>query len=625
MAEVHGAGVLATAIRTRLSAPAGPAVVASDGAFAPPPAGGGAWLPVRVELGAAVIGPLTRPGEPGCATCAASRGDKARSAADDIAAARDRFPDRYGAPDPRLTPHAAAVVAEFVAAELDSARRTPRGLIRLRLDTLATSTHRFLPEPLCPDCGDLPDDSPEAAVIVPEHRPKLAPDVHRVRDLAAAADQLVETYVDGQVGVISGLQRTVFGTYPTTSAPMSLGRGSSGSESGFGRDLDFATAQLTAIAEAMERYGGARPAGKRTVVRGTYAMLAENALDPRTLGLYPDERYAQPGFPYVRYSENLPMTWVWGWSYARGAPVLVPESCAYYRLHLVDPKHPLFVYEISNGCALGGCLEEAVLYGILELAERDAFLLTWYARLPVRRIDPASATDARIPLMIDRLRAETGYEVHLFDTTTEHGIPSVWAMVVHPESSPAVPKLFCAAASGFDPQRAAANALLELAPMVQWRTGSWAEERAAAERMVRDPALVRAMHDHALVNAHVDAYDRFGFLLDGDRPAHSFADSFAGALRPRNADLTADLDETVARYLDRGQDVVVVDQTTPEHRAGGFRCVKVLIPGLLPMTFGHWARRTDGLPRLFTAPRELGYADRELTAADVNPHPHPFP
>ena len=37
---------------------------------------------------------------------------------------------------------------------------------------------------------------------------------------------------------------------------------------------------------------------------------------------------------------------------------------------------------------------------------------------------------------------------------------------------------------------------------------------------------------------------------------------------------------------------------------------KVIVPGTLPMTFGHRLRRTHGIPRL-----------KEL----LNPHPHPFP
>jgi ribosomal protein S12 methylthiotransferase accessory factor len=48
-----------------------------------------------------------------------------------------------------------------------------------------------------------------------------------------------------------------------------------------------------------------------------------------------------------------------------------------------------------------------------------------------------------------------------------------------------------------------------------------------------------------------------------------------------------------------------------------------MVPGALPMTFGHHNRRIHGLPRLFQVPRLLGYHD--LAPEDINPHPHPFP
>lgn len=52
-------------------------------------------------------------------------------------------------------------------------------------------------------------------------------------------------------------------------------------------------------------------------------------------------------------------------------PILIPESLAYYSLGREDS----FVYETSNGCALGGSLEEAIFHAILEAAERDSFCL----------------------------------------------------------------------------------------------------------------------------------------------------------------------------------------------------------------------------------------------------------
>jgi ribosomal protein S12 methylthiotransferase accessory factor len=93
----------------------------------------------------------------------------------------------------------------------------------------------------------------------------------------------------------------------------------------------------------------------------------------------------------------------------------------------------------------------------------------------------------------------------------------------------------------------------------------------------------------------------------------------------RNTDLTEDLVEVVGRLRSHGLDVIVVDQTTPEHRAGGVCCAKVIVPGMLPMTFGHDNRRTYGLPRLFDVPGLLGYREQPLLPAQVNPYPHPFP
>lgn len=72
-------------------------------------------------------------------------------------------------------------------------------------------------------------------------------------------------------------------------------------------------------------------------------------------------------------------------------------------------------------------------------------------------------------------------------------------------------------------------------------------------------------------------------------------------------------------------DVIVVDQSSSETLRNGLRCVKVLIPGMLPMTFGHHLRRLEGLDRVLEVPMKLGYADRRLTPQELNPYPHPFP
>jgi ribosomal protein S12 methylthiotransferase accessory factor len=392
---------------------------------------------------------------------------------------------------------------------------------------------------------------------------------------------------------------------------------------GSGRTLSVQAAEITAVTEAIERYGGLVPCGKRTVVRGSYTELAGTALDPARLGLHSEEQYARPGFRYQRYHPDLPLSWVWGYSFAQARPLLVPEHYAYYGLRHQEPAERAFVSEISNGCALGGCLEEAILYGLLEVAERDAFLLTWYARLPVPRIEVASLRGHLLALIIERIEHTTGYTIHLFNTTMEQRVPCVWVMAIDERNRAETPKALCSAGAHLDPERALEGALLELARQLQYAPRGYLDDRDRILAMVADPFNVREMADHAPLYYAPEAFGRFSFLLDSPR-RQSFEEAFPDRPVP-SEDLSTDLHGTIERYLDTGLDVIAVDQTGPEHAVEGFACAKVIVPGMVPMVFGYQNQRTHGLERLYRVGYELGYHPRPLTRAELNPHPHPFP
>ncbi|MGW6855677.1 TOMM precursor leader peptide-binding protein [Streptomyces xanthophaeus] len=598
------------------------------------------WIPVVTDADAIHVGPVASGPGTGCPTCADWRRRLARDQAQHHETLRARHGAELAARRSRMLTRAAASTAAELALSLmesavsgepshlaadpvDSAgvRRPGDVFLRVELASLAISSHRYLPYSLCEDCGGLPVDGPAAARVVPRPRPKPAPDVFRVQNVVARERELYDLYVDGVAGVVPSVDDERGGPLPRAVAPLSSLRGNN-SQHGWGRTTDYRSSRITAVLEALERFGGEQPRGHRTSVTASRRELGDRAVDPRAFGLYPDDRHELPGFPYVRYDENLVMPWVWGYSFARGEAVLVPERYAYYAAH--SHEDPRFVYEISNGCAMGGCLEEAILCGLLEVAERDAFLMTWYGRMPIPRIDPASARDRSIPMMIEHLRHRTGYTIQLYSATLEQGIPCFWAVGLDTLDDPGRPRVLCAGGSALQPEKAVINVLHEMGHLLEHAKLYDAAERDRAARMVTDPSLVKVMGDHSVLYSHQDAFDRFDFLLS-DREARPFSDFARQWQWPAHTDLRSDLDEMVQRYLGHGLDVLVVDQTTPEHRAGGFACVKVMVPGTLPMTFGHRNRRVDGLPRLLDVPFELGYRDKVLTPEDINPHPHPFP
>ncbi|MFJ9560162.1 TOMM precursor leader peptide-binding protein [Streptomyces fuscichromogenes] len=536
-----------------------------------------------------VVGPWP----PGCPECLRTRRAAAASA-ERAAEMGAEVPDR------ELPTFLADTVAGLAAAGPEAQR-----FWIVDTATLALSRHGFLTDPRCPRCSAPPADTEQGAKPVRRARPKLSPGSSRVRELDRNA--LAAAYVDGQSGLIPSVTSYTQHAFPFTEAVMAV-PGVSREAAGYGRTRDFDSAWSIAVAESLERLAAYAP-GKRTGVRAGYADVAEDAIDPRSLGLYPPDRFLVPGFPYREFTEDAVTDWVWGYSFGRGRPVLVPESFVYYRLPKSSGGGHGFACEISSGCALGGCYEEAVLHGILEVAERDAFLLAWYGRTPLPEIDLATVPDRRIPLVAERIERQ-GYRVHVFDTTRDHGIPSFWTLA-EDVTGTGRPRAVSTGGSGLRPAEAVLAALHELSQTVEYVTvlafdPGW---RDRARHLAGHPDDVVSMADHLLCAADPDSFDRYSFLLDDPRPL-AWDQGLARWHWPRTTDIGADLDEAVRRFAAAGLDVVAVDTTSTEQTSGGFRCVKVMAPGSVPMTFGHAARRVTGLPRL-----------PEVR----NPHPHPFP
>ncbi|MEV4252312.1 TOMM precursor leader peptide-binding protein [Spirillospora sp. NPDC049652] len=568
-----------------------------------------AWLPVEVESGWVMIGPAVLPGRPGCPTCLRRRRAGNRS----DAAARRTLTEKHGprSADRMLLPVVSSLVAALVADELAAAfPRTRDAVLKVSATSAAVTAHRLMADPLCPDCAQRTEDRPQ--VLDLDAAPKPDPATFRVRPLP---DDLEERYVDPESGLIGSLGTSAGTVLPTAVARLDPGRKGTAGRHGYGRALDATSARRLATTEALERYAGTRPRG-RLPVQARYADVAEHAVDPRTLGLYPDAWYDQPDFGFTRFGPHREMGWVWGYSFRTERPVLVPEGFAYYGV----PRGRSLAYECSNGAALGGCLAEAIFHGLLEVAERDAFLITWYGRLPAPRIDIDTAADPRIPLLAAMARQDAGYELTAFAMPMEQRVPAVWAMAVDAVGGPGRPHTLCAASAHPDPEQALGNAVHELIPSLAF-LGDFYDERAAAA-LLADGDLVREMEDHRQLYCHPGASRRLRFL-PADAPGRPLAELFDQW--PSYGDLADDLDELAGRFLATGLDVVAVDVTCPQLEAGGLAAAKVLVPGSVPMTFGHRHRRVHGLRRLLTVPRLLGYRDRDLRPEELNPHPHPFP
>ncbi|HDR7160796.1 TOMM precursor leader peptide-binding protein [Bacillus cereus] len=580
------------------------------------------WLRGFTSFGEGIIGPYIHPLTPGCSHCSDGRRFIAGFDQKEMWELQRKYAfkaENGTRRDVRATQNGMLQMCHLICAETEKIlthnhSSLENELILLNLQTLQCTRHSFLPDPLCPVCSSLPDDTADAAEVSLQPSLKVSTETYRCRSIHELNTFLTKDYLDYRIGMLNGKMQHSLLPFADVIINMPLMFGNEGVA---GRTHSFAVSEATAILEGLERYCGMSPRGKKTNVHGSFHDLEEHALNPLTLGVHTNEHYNRDNFPFKPFDPDYEQNWVWGYSLSQNRPLLVPESIAYYSLGHRDA----FVYETSNGCAIGGSLEEAIFHGILEIVERDAFLLTWYAELPLPRLDLSSANDTELQLMIQRLYTITGYELHAFNATMEHGIPSLWVIAKNTRENGM--NVVCAGGAHLDPIRALKSAIQEIAGMLLITDDELEHKREYYEKCLQDPYFVNKMEDHSMLYGLKETEERLHFLLREDAPVQTFQEM--NVSQSFDMDLTSDLHQLLNRLHQSNLEIIVVDQTVPLIEKNGLHCVKVIIPGMLPMTFGHHLTRITGLDRVYTVPMTLGYTDEPLTNERLNPHPHPFP
>lgn len=570
----------------------------------------GGRLHVSADSAEFVLGPWLPDGESGCFDCSANwRADTSGLRLE---------PGGTGiAEQQRWSATAELMVAQGLA--------NPQAL-RRRIRVLEYSTgtmneYSFLVHPLCRRCaGNLKLTS--ATELDLEAGQPVVDGQLRVRTFEIA--DVVNALNDRRHGPVAH-------SYRDEQSPLSLltaeivAPGTRRREGGYGRSDSFASSTLSAYLEGCERVLGAYRQPGVPIVEGSYLELKGDAVDPVSLGLHDDTAATHRDFELERYSPDLKTGWVWAWSTLHKKPRLVPEHVAYWH---ASAKYPKFIYETSNGCAVGGSLEEAALYGLYEVVERDAFLLAWYSKMRLRKIVGAES-DPVVAHLADQLE-ERGLKLLLLDLTSDFNIPTALAVITAPDElveAGLFPALSLASATHPLGALAVRTALEECSTnALMYEKWSGMRDSVNVERcrpMLANHDLVKTLEDHTGLHGLVEARDLNGFLLhpSGETTINEFSGQAEQA-----TDVVLELRRCLETAHTLGLEVLVVDQTAPYIAdVLPINAVKVLVPGTMPMTFGHLNRRLDGIKRLHQAQEILKGGIPWHATGGIHPQPHPFP
>lgn len=378
---------------------------------------------------------------------------------------------------------------------------------------------------------------------------------------------------------------------------------------GSGRSREAARA--AAIGEAVERYSACLSDDLPCVV-ATARELGSDGVEPDRFALHSAAQHAEPGFPYAPFNEETPVAWIDAWSLPDGRAVKVPGQLVYLRWQL-RPGERRVAVATSSGLACHATAEEALLRGLFEVLERDAFMLTWRARLSWPRL--AWEPDSKLGWFERRVIRPTGLATAALDLSEVWKIPCVLAMARSHAAGEAPFGVGAAAAPTVE--EATEKALDEAV-----RVRSWASVLRSL-----DPSGdgLPPVHEIASFEQHIQHY-----AYEQNAGAADFVDASperreAGDVRPLADDTPTDqLLELCGRLADRGFVPYAVDVTSLDVREAGLRVMKVLVPELCALDVEQGAQYL-GSARLREEPARLGFRPRPLAEHELNLDLHPFP
>jgi ribosomal protein S12 methylthiotransferase accessory factor len=473
-----------------------------------------------------------------------------------------------------------------------------------------TSRHPVLRTAHCPDCARFEPHLPFRTPPTPQTRSGAPSDRRRI---LAVADCIVDE--------VTGLVRWVTRPQLDADAPQiqhavaSLAditwtrHGMNAVYCG-GSDLDADAARAAAIGEALDRAAVAHPPPGNLII-APYNDVKADAVDPRTWDLYHPTTRARPGFPYAPIRHDEQMSWVWGWSITRSSPALVPASRVFV------PFEPSTPAEITDGPALSGSaagstFAEAALAGLLEVVERDSFMIAWANRLALRRLQIVRTSAHPVGAYVAAFE-DSGLSVRCATLQLDLGIPLVVAMVR--SNRPGDPASVLATSAALDPAVACSRSLKELAANLANVRHNLAVHPGPLPSP--DPEQVIDETAHGLLFARPD-------MAVHTDPWWEPTDDAELPPARQVADDEAQLADLVTRIGQAGLEVFVVDLTPPEIKTLGLWMVRVLVPGTYPMNCdSRWPHQ--GGRRLRQAPVEAGILDQPLPFEQLNSMPHPFP
>ena len=436
------------------------------------------------------------------------------------------------------------------------------------------------------DVGGFTDKLLAEAINLPEHYHPLTTMVFGCKE-DESQGRTINSNIEVQWAIPMSNQYRL--PFAIASARVSTGRSWS-----HGRDITPALARIKAIAEAKE--WAACSGIPNTLIRARFSDL-KTAIDPESIIKFHSAQYRLKKFPFKPLSKKAEYEWTEGYDELTNSLVHILADLVYFPYF---PRTPYYAYANSSGVAAHPDRQKAVEISVLELIERDSFMIAYFARLNFPTV-----REQTLPLEIKKRIRElrkSGFKVWVKDHSID--LAPVVSILAQSEKDTYTT---CASCASFDVGYAVDHALMEVEASVLARLQNGSEKHIA-------PYEVAMPLDHGRIYGQKKYFHRADFLIHGQ-------DSIA--FQDVGKNVAQSWQKLLVRFRAKEWRIFAIPLCLPDKYGGNgdLHIVRSIVPGLVPMTFGY-RQEPAGMMRIYTIAEIFG--NRQLSYRELTRFPHPF-
>lgn len=389
--------------------------------------------------------------------------------------------------------------------------------------------------------------------------------------------------------------------------------------SGYSRGVssDFEEALSKVVGELLERYPLTLYRNKNLISASIGELRRRGVPFFNPFFLDQFSNWQKERFPEYRFNETSRFRWVKGKSLMTGKTALIPAQMVFWNYRF-SPSEPVLRHVNTSGNGGMFTLTEALLSGLYELVQRDAFLLFWLNRIAPPRVDIASVRNREARALLESC-LNYGLKVSILDVTSDFGVSTVIAVLE--DEYGGGPSVVLGGGCGVDPEEAIVRSLTEAISIRYWLRGRMDKGKSFMLAGDLEPFTTTALNyaTRVLYWGTPGMREKIQFFLQGE--LRSIDRSFSGA--PRESMTSEQQLRHLKKIFQEKGERYEIFYYEAKHEALdtlGYFSVSVSVPAILPLYMDE-SKAPLGNPRLQEACRILGYEPAE----NLNPLPHPFP